>query len=133
MKRGLRRFANGRRKTVASVIENTESPAGATFALIGVSGFCSARSPLCGQDPESEVPASRRALQKPRENMEEKFFGHPVLRKEGREKVTGRARYVDDLDFPDMLHGVTVRSISGKSGRPPSTAYGRMSKMPGAL
>ena len=42
--------------------------------------------------------------------MEEKFFGHSVLRKEGREKVTGRARYVDDLAFPDMLHGVTVRS-----------------------
>src|SRR6202051_4342292 len=42
--------------------------------------------------------------------MEEKFFGHPVIRKEGREKVTGRARYVDDLAFPEMLHGVTVRS-----------------------
>jgi len=42
--------------------------------------------------------------------MEEKFFGHPVIRKEGREKVTGSARYVDDLAFPEMLHGVTVRS-----------------------
>ena len=42
--------------------------------------------------------------------MEEKFFGHSVPRKEGREKVTGRARYVDDLSVPDMLHGVTVRS-----------------------
>ena len=42
--------------------------------------------------------------------MEEKFFGHSVIRKEGREKVTGRARYVDDLTFPGMLHGVTVRS-----------------------
>ena len=42
--------------------------------------------------------------------MEEKFFGHSVLRKEGRGKVTGRARYVDDLAFPEMLHGVTVRS-----------------------
>ncbi len=42
--------------------------------------------------------------------MEEKFFGHSVPRKEGREKVTGRARYVDDLVFPEMLHGVTVRS-----------------------
>ncbi|MFY9802844.1 MAG: xanthine dehydrogenase family protein molybdopterin-binding subunit [Candidatus Acidiferrales bacterium] len=31
-------------------------------------------------------------------------------RKEGREKVTGCARYVDDLTFPDMLYGVTVRS-----------------------
>ena len=42
--------------------------------------------------------------------MEEKFFGHSVLRKEGRDKVTGRAQYVDDLVFPEMLHGVTVRS-----------------------
>lgn len=42
--------------------------------------------------------------------MEEKFFGHSVIRKEGREKVTGRAQYVDDLAFPDMIHGVTVRS-----------------------
>jgi len=35
--------------------------------------------------------------------MEEKFFGHSVVRKEGRDKVTGRARYVDDLSFPDAL------------------------------
>lgn len=31
-------------------------------------------------------------------------------RKEGREKVTGQARYADDFSFPDMLYGVTVRS-----------------------
>lgn len=36
--------------------------------------------------------------------------GQSVFRKEGADKVTGRARYVDDLTFPDMLHGVTVRS-----------------------
>jgi len=42
--------------------------------------------------------------------MEEKWFGQPVLRKEGRDKVTGRAQYVDDLVFPEILHGVTVRS-----------------------
>lgn len=42
--------------------------------------------------------------------MEETFFGHSVIRKEGRDKVMGRARYVDDLTVPDMLHGVTVRS-----------------------
>jgi len=50
--------------------------------------------------------------------MEEKFFGRPVLRKEGRDKLTGRAQYVDDLVFPEMLHGVTVRS---------SVARGRIS------
>jgi len=42
--------------------------------------------------------------------MEERYFGHSVPRKEGRDKITGRAQYVDDLAFPDMLHGVTVRS-----------------------
>jgi CO/xanthine dehydrogenase Mo-binding subunit len=36
--------------------------------------------------------------------------GRPVPRKEGREKVTGESKYVDDLSFPGMLHGATVRS-----------------------
>ncbi|MFI5056682.1 MAG: xanthine dehydrogenase family protein molybdopterin-binding subunit [Candidatus Acidiferrales bacterium] len=38
------------------------------------------------------------------------IIGQSVPRKEGRGKVTGHARYVDDLTFPDMIHGVTVRS-----------------------
>jgi CO/xanthine dehydrogenase Mo-binding subunit len=42
--------------------------------------------------------------------MEHRYIGRAVPRKEGREKVTGRARYVDDLTFPDMLFGATVRS-----------------------
>jgi CO/xanthine dehydrogenase Mo-binding subunit len=37
-------------------------------------------------------------------------LGGSVPRKEARLKVTGRARYVDDLVLPGMLHGVTVRS-----------------------
>src|SRR5919112_1733994 len=40
----------------------------------------------------------------------DKNIGRPVPRKEGRAKVTGAARYVDDLRLPGMLHGVTVRS-----------------------
>jgi CO/xanthine dehydrogenase Mo-binding subunit len=36
--------------------------------------------------------------------------GRNVPRKEGREKVTGRAKYVDDLAFPGMLHARTIRS-----------------------
>ncbi|HEX5873816.1 MAG TPA: xanthine dehydrogenase family protein molybdopterin-binding subunit [Pyrinomonadaceae bacterium] len=36
--------------------------------------------------------------------------GKRVPRKEGRKKVTGQALYIDDLSFPEMLHGVTVRS-----------------------
>ena len=42
--------------------------------------------------------------------MKESIIGKSILRKEGRGKVTGSARYIDDLDFPEMLHGVTVRS-----------------------
>jgi CO/xanthine dehydrogenase Mo-binding subunit len=42
--------------------------------------------------------------------MASSIIGKPVLRKEGRKKVTGQALYVDDLTFPGMLHGVTVRS-----------------------
>ena len=37
-------------------------------------------------------------------------IGKSVPRKEGRKKVTGAALYVDDISFPDMLHGTTVRS-----------------------
>jgi len=43
-----------------------------------------------------------------------RVIGKSVPRKEGREKVTGRARYVDDLSFPGMLHGVTVRSPAAR-------------------
>jgi CO/xanthine dehydrogenase Mo-binding subunit len=45
-----------------------------------------------------------------RDKMENRFVGKPIPRKEGRKKVTGQALYVDDLSFPGMLHGVTVRS-----------------------
>jgi CO/xanthine dehydrogenase Mo-binding subunit len=41
---------------------------------------------------------------------QEKVVGKPVLRKEGVAKVRGRARYIDDLTMPGMLHGATVRS-----------------------
>ncbi|MGH9787321.1 MAG: xanthine dehydrogenase family protein molybdopterin-binding subunit [Candidatus Acidiferrales bacterium] len=42
--------------------------------------------------------------------MPDRIVGQPVARKEARDKVTGRSRYVDDLAFPGMLHGATVRS-----------------------
>jgi CO/xanthine dehydrogenase Mo-binding subunit len=41
-----------------------------------------------------------------------RLIGTSVPRKEGREKVTGRAVYVDDLSFPEMLYGTTVRSTA---------------------
>jgi CO/xanthine dehydrogenase Mo-binding subunit len=42
--------------------------------------------------------------------MQKRFIGLPLPRKEGREKVTGRARYIDDIRMEGMLYGVTVRS-----------------------
>ncbi|HEX8140348.1 MAG TPA: xanthine dehydrogenase family protein molybdopterin-binding subunit [Pyrinomonadaceae bacterium] len=42
--------------------------------------------------------------------MSKQLVGKPLPRKEGRDKVTGQARYVDDLKFPEMLYGATVRS-----------------------
>lgn len=47
--------------------------------------------------------------------MDTHVIGKPVLRKEGREKVTGRARYVDDIALPGMLHGATVRSAVARA------------------
>src|SRR5205823_10663278 len=38
------------------------------------------------------------------------IIGASVPRKEGWDKVTGAARYVDDMALPGMLHGATVRS-----------------------
>ena len=36
--------------------------------------------------------------------------GRNVLRKEGAEKVTGKAQYIDDLPFANLLHARTIRS-----------------------
>jgi len=41
---------------------------------------------------------------------EEHIIGKSVPRKEGRAKVTGAARYIDDMTMPGMLYGATVRS-----------------------
>src|SRR5437588_6167288 len=59
------------------------------------------------------------------------LVGKSIPRKEGRRKVTGQALYVDDLTFPDMLHGVTVRSSIARGriknisfDQPPAAAGG---------
>src|SRR5246500_5240387 len=38
------------------------------------------------------------------------IVGTSVPRLEGRDKISGKARYVDDMDLPSMLYGATVRS-----------------------
>jgi len=40
----------------------------------------------------------------------EHIIGSAAPRKEGRDKVTGKARYIDDINLPNMLYGATVRS-----------------------
>src|SRR5271170_4755979 len=40
----------------------------------------------------------------------DRIVGKSVPRKEGRDKVTGKSQYVDDVVLPDMLFGATVRS-----------------------
>src|SRR5580704_13893935 len=42
--------------------------------------------------------------------METCAVGAPVLRKEGRDKVTGKSVYVDDCSVPGMLYGATIRT-----------------------
>jgi CO/xanthine dehydrogenase Mo-binding subunit len=39
-----------------------------------------------------------------------RIVGSSIPRKEGVEKITGRARYVDDIERANMWHGATVRS-----------------------
>ena len=51
------------------------------------------------------------------------LIGRSFPRKEGRRKVTGAALYIDDLIFPGMLHGVTVRSPASR-GRIKNIAFG---------
>jgi len=42
--------------------------------------------------------------------LTEPIVGSSTPRKEGRDKVSGCARYIDDIRFPNMLYGTTVRS-----------------------
>src|SRR5262245_28399979 len=42
--------------------------------------------------------------------MRRRAVGRNVLRKEGHEKVTGLARYIDDIQFGDVLYVRTIRS-----------------------
>jgi CO/xanthine dehydrogenase Mo-binding subunit len=55
-------------------------------------------------------------------NTSPQIIGKSFPRKEGRRKVTGQAQYVDDLTFPGMLYGTTVRSTAPR-GRIKSISY----------
>ncbi len=51
--------------------------------------------------------------------------GANVRRKDGDAKVTGEAKYIDDLSFPGMIHGATIRSTI-----PCGTIAGRHASLP---
>jgi len=53
----------------------------------------------------------------------ERIVGTAVPRKEGPDKVTGRAQYIDDMALPGMLYGATVRSGIPR-GKIKSIAFG---------
>ncbi len=54
--------------------------------------------------------------------MEFRVVGSPVQRKEVLGKLTGTAKYVDDVNVPGMLHGATIRSTVPR-GRIQSIAF----------
>ncbi len=39
-----------------------------------------------------------------------RYIGKPMLRRDAAEIVTGSAQYLDDLRFPNLLHGKVLRS-----------------------
>ncbi len=45
-------------------------------------------------------------------NKEFSVVGKPVIREDGLDKVTGRAKFADDYKFPGMLHAVMLRISS---------------------
>ena len=38
------------------------------------------------------------------------WVGKSALRKEGEKKLKGEAKYIDDIHFPNMIYGITLRS-----------------------
>ena len=59
--------------------------------------------------------------------MVARAVGANVRRKDGDAKVTGAAKYIDDLTFPGMIHGATIRSTI-----PCGTIAARHSSLPDA-
>jgi xanthine dehydrogenase molybdopterin-binding subunit B len=68
------------------------------------------------------MTGSRRARGKP-STPSLRSVGRKVPRKEGVAKVTGASRYIDDISFPGMLYGATVRSTIAR-GEILSVTYG---------
>lgn len=65
--------------------------------------------------------AARARVKSP--DMPDGWVGKNLPRPEGRDKVTGRAVYLDDMTRPDLLHAITVRSTVPR-GRITGIDYG---------
>src|SRR5688572_11056753 len=63
-------------------------------------------SGTCATLPPAELLIPTTVVHIPRMSS----VGANVLRKDSLPKVSGAAKYVDDLAFPGMLHGRTIRS-----------------------
>src|SRR5262249_50242852 len=74
-----------------------------TFVFTALDALVMRRSSWCAAGHVS-LPSIIRCMRRVRS------VGRNVLRKEGVAKATGTARYVDDLVFPGLLHGRTIRS-----------------------
>ena len=68
--------------------------------------FQSSRIVVCYPSTRTAPPASPTMST----SAKTRIVGSPVPRKEGVDKLTGRARYVDDIEREGMWHGATVRS-----------------------
>jgi CO/xanthine dehydrogenase Mo-binding subunit len=55
-------------------------------------------------------PQNQSALGRDAKQARTRIIGTPQLRKEGIDKLLGRAKYIDDIECEGMWHGATVRS-----------------------
>src|SRR6201997_953157 len=62
-------------------------------------------APPGGQRTRQKLPSRKHS-----QMNADPIVGKSVPRKEGRDKVTGKSQYVDDMVLPNMLFGATVRS-----------------------
>lgn len=75
------------------------------------SGVRSQESGIKQQEAVSSGQSPASSIRLPASNRKHSIIGTSPLRIEGREKVTGAAAYVDDMQFgPNLLHGALKRS-----------------------
>ena len=74
-------------------------------------------------------PIPERPKDDPAPERRRRYIGQPFRRVDGRDKVTGRTRFADDLVFPRMAHMKLTRSTVPHARRPASAS----SRAPGTV